>query len=70
MSRKVAKIWKFFVEVSVDGEKKRKCLKCGNFLPVPKDSSTAHMINHLSKKGHEDQLKLYQSSDDDIKPVF
>ena len=59
----VAKIWKFFAEVKVGGETKRKCLKCGELLATPKDRSTSNMINHLKTKGHEDELKQYEADD-------
>jgi hypothetical protein len=64
----VAKIWKFFDKVTVDGVIKRKCLKCNKLLPTPKDSSTSNMINHLEAKGHAEELKAY--NDDDKKTVF
>jgi len=64
----VAKIWKFFVEVKIGGETKRKCLKCGVHLPTPKDCSTSNMINHLKTKNHEDFLKNYK--DDDMETVI
>nr|CAD2182584.1 unnamed protein product [Meloidogyne enterolobii] len=55
----VAKIWKFFEVKIVNGEKMRKCLKCGDMLPTPQDHSTGNMINHLKKKGHEKELEEY-----------
>jgi hypothetical protein len=64
----VAKIWKFFDKVTVDGAIKRKCLKCKELLSTPKDYSTSNMINHLDKKGHEEELKAYR--DDDKKKVL
>ena len=53
----VAKIWKYFSKITVNGEVRRKCLKCWKLLPSPKDLSTSNMINHLESKGHEDILE-------------
>ena len=55
----VAKIWKFFAKVNDNGQQQRKCLKCGELLPTPKDFSTSQMINRLKKKGHEDEWKAF-----------
>jgi hypothetical protein len=63
----VAKIWKFFDKVTVDGVIKRKCLKCNELLSTPKDSGTSNMINHLQSKGHGEEWKAY--IDDDKKKV-
>ena len=60
----VAKIWKYFSKITVNGEVKRKCLKCGKLFPSPKDFSTSNMINHLESKGHEDFLEQYKAEDD------
>ena len=59
----MAKIWKYFSKITVNGEVKRKCLKCGKLLPSPKDFSTSNMINHLEAKGHEDILEQYKAED-------
>lgn len=59
----VAKIWKFFAKININGEFKRKCLKCGEMLPTPKDFSTSNMINHLKSKGHEKELEQYNKDE-------
>ena len=50
-----AKVWKFFAKITIKSELKRKCLKCGELLPTPKDYATSNMINHLKSKGHEEE---------------
>uniref|UniRef100_A0A914DJW1 BED-type domain-containing protein n=1 Tax=Acrobeloides nanus TaxID=290746 RepID=A0A914DJW1_9BILA len=66
MPRRTARIWKFFSVVNIDGEDKRKCLKCKALLPTPKDASTSNMINHLKKEGHDEQLKEYESDTEEL----
>jgi hypothetical protein len=51
----VAKIWKFFDKVKIDGVVKRKYLKCNELLSTTKDSGTSNMINHLESNGHVEE---------------
>lgn len=57
----VAKIRKYFSKVKLGNDEKRKCLKCGEILSVPKDQSTFNMINHLKTKGHEKENEEYNN---------
>ena len=66
----VAKIWKYFAKIKLNGEDKRKCLACGAILATPKDHSTSNMINHLKLKGHEKEYEDYKSDENNVNYIF